>query len=47
MKQKNRDGASSVSPCTSRIAKYNAIMGGGDCLDQRRYTYAVGRYSLK
>jgi hypothetical protein len=37
MKQKNRDGASSISPCPVIVAKYtyNAIMRGGDSLDQR------------
>jgi hypothetical protein len=35
MKQKKRDGASSISPCPATVAKYNAIMRGGDSLDQR------------
>jgi hypothetical protein len=35
MKQKNRDGALSISPCPATFAKYNAILRGGDSLDQK------------
>jgi len=34
MKQKNRGGASSISPCPATVAIYSAIMRGGDSLDR-------------
>jgi hypothetical protein len=47
MRQKNRNGASSISPCPATVAKYNVIMKEGDSLDQRWYRYAFGICSLK
>ena len=47
VKWKNRDGTSSIIPCSAAVAEYNAIMGGVDRFDQRRERYAIGRPLLK
>jgi len=47
VKRKNKDGTSSIVPCSAAVAHYNSITGGVDRFDQRRERYAIGRGSLK